>query len=132
VHAVVGRDTARQIVYVVDPRPNPLAGTWSESAPARCTPEAGGLEPVRELVFHRNGRFSVTFMPFETYNDYWGRYTYDAATGALSLQVERGNNVPAGADLEGTARVVDKHLVLEGMWLGQPRSDEPRTCTYTF
>lgn len=132
VHAVVGRDTTRQVVYVVDPRPNPLVGTRRESAPARCTPDAGGLEPVRELVFRRNGRFSVTFMPFETYNDYWGRYTYDHTTGALTLQIERGNNVPAGADLEGTARVVDGHLVLEGMWLGQPRPSEPRTCTYTF
>ncbi|HEU4557392.1 MAG TPA: hypothetical protein VFS20_06060 [Longimicrobium sp.] len=132
VHAVVGRDTARQIVYVVDPRPNPLAGTWGETAPARCTPAAGGLEPVRELVFRRNGRFTVTFMPFETYNDYWGRYTYDHATGALKMQIERGNRVPPDADLEGTARVVDKHLVLEGMWLGQPTSEQPRTCTYTF
>lgn len=132
VHAVVGRDTTRQIVYVVDPRFNSIAGTRSESAPARCTPDAGGMEPVRELVLRRNGRFSVTFMPFETYNDYWGSYTYDPATGALSMQIERGNKIPAGADLEGTARVVDNHLVLEGMWLGQPNFAEPRTCTYTF
>jgi hypothetical protein len=132
VHAVVGRDTTRQVVYVVDPRPNPLVGTRGESAPARCTPDAGGLDPVRELVFRRNGQFTVTFMPFETYSDYWGRYTYDHATGALSMQIERGNRVPDGLDLEGTARVVDGHLVLEGMFLGQPRSSEPRTCTYTF
>ena len=131
VYARVGRDSARVSVSVVDPRPNPIAGMWHETAPARCTRE-GALEPVRELELRRNGGFSLTFMPFESYVDYWGHYTYDSATGALALRVEGGNSLPADPDLQGTARVVDGHLVLEGMWLGQPQSVAPRTCTYTF
>lgn len=133
VRAVVAGDTARQPVHVVDPRPNPLAATWRQTQPAECA--IGGesvTEPVRELIFRRDGRFSVTFLPFETYNDYWGRYTYDQATGALTMRIERGNNVPPGVDLEGTARITGDRLVLEGMWLGQPRPVEPRACTYRF
>ena len=131
--AVVGRDTARQMVSVIDPRPNPLAGRWGEvEGSAACTVQGGAADPVRELVFRRNGEFTVTFTPFETYNDYWGHYTFDRQTGALKLTVEHGNKSPDALDLEGTARVVDGKLVLDGMWLGQPNGAEPRTCRYTF
>jgi hypothetical protein len=95
-------------------------------------------EPVRELEFTADGRFSVTFHPFETYKDYWGRYTLDPATGALSLTVEGGNDRPASLDLEGKARLSgDGALLLEGLYLGQPspsgRPPPPAgTCRYTF
>jgi len=105
-----------------------LTGTWSQSAAEGCD----GLDPVRELEFGPD-RFSVTFTPFESYKDYWGTYRFDPATGALRLTVESGNNVPAGLDLEGTARVEDGHLVLDGMFLGD-RNGSPREggCRYRF
>jgi hypothetical protein len=132
VRAVMGRDTAVREVHVVDAHLAPVAGIWREAAGTRCTPAAGTLEPVRELVLRRDGRFSVTFTPFETYNDYWGRYTWNAATGAIALVVEGGNKIPAEIDLAGTARLVDGRLVMDGIWFGQPEPTPARTCRYTF
>jgi hypothetical protein len=133
VRAVMGRDTAVREVHVVDPRLVPVVGTWQQAQAAEC---ASGrllrLERVRELVFRRDGRFTVTFTPFETYNDYWGRYTWDAATRALSMWFEGGNRVPEGLDLNGTAHVANGGLELKDMWLGQPNSTTPEVCTYVF
>jgi hypothetical protein len=129
----VGGRKVRQEVHVIDPRPNPIAGTWAQSGPAQCAgaPDAAA-EPVRELIIHRDGRFSSTFMPFETYKDYWGTYTYDRATGALAMSPTGGNRDPFGLDLAGTARVSGGRLTLHGMWFGQPGAGTPRTCTYVF
>jgi hypothetical protein len=132
VWAVVGRDTAGQAVQVVDPRLGAVVGTWQQAG-VECAPEVrGAMEPVRDLVLRRDGRFTVTFVPFETYHDYWGRYTYDPATGALRLRVEGGNKVPAGLDLDGTARIANGRLTLARMWLGQPSASRPRVCAYAF
>ena len=106
-----------------------------------------GLDPVRELEFAPGNRFSVTFMPFESYKDYWGTYSYDPATGALRMTVESGNNVPPDLDLDGRAILMpDGRLVLEDMYLGTTRGPPPivvdpatgmatvakLTCRYTF
>jgi hypothetical protein len=113
---VVGRD---QVV---------LIGTWGQSAAAGCE----GLEPVRELQFGAE-RFSVTFTPFETYKDYWGTYRFDPATGALHMNVEGGNSIPGGLDLDGVARIEEGHLVLEQMFLGDRRGQRPAAgCLYKF
>lgn len=105
-----------------------LTGTWSQSAAEGCE----GIEPVRELKFSPD-HFSVTFTPFETYQDYWGTYSFDPATGALHLRVEGGNNTPDGLDLDGTAMLADGHLVLDGLFLGN-RNGPPRKggCRYRF
>jgi hypothetical protein len=132
VTADVAGQSVFQHVHVVDPRPNPIAGAWTQDGPAQCT-GAAPAEPVRELMINRDGRFSLTFTPFETYRDYWGTYTSDRATGALAMRATGGNRTPRGTDLSGTARVVGGKLTLRGMWLGQPTPDAPpRACTYTF
>ncbi|HEV7589832.1 MAG TPA: hypothetical protein VGO40_17085 [Longimicrobium sp.] len=128
---VSGR-TVRQTVHVIDPHPNPIAGTWRQSGLAQCTGSAAAAEPVRELVIRRDGRFSATFSPFESYKDYWGVYTYDRASGALNMRAVGGNHVPPGLDLAGTARVANGRLTLRGMWLGHREAAAPRTCTYVF
>jgi len=133
VHAAMGSVASAQAVHVVDPRLSPVAGTWRQAQPAACTPAAAGaMEPVRELELRRDGRFTVTFIPFETYHDYWGRYTYDARTGALTLRVEGSNKLSAGVDLAGTARVANGRLTLDGFWLGQPNPSPSRACRYPF
>jgi hypothetical protein len=122
-----------QEVQVIDPHPNPIAGTWAQSGPAQCGGATdAATERVRELAIRRDGRFSATFVPFETYKDYWGTYTYDRASGALVMRTAGGNRVPPGLDLSGTARVVNGRLTLRGMWLGQPTRGTPRACTYVF
>jgi hypothetical protein len=113
---VVGRD---EIV---------LTGRYSQKSVTGC--EVG--EPVRELEFTPGNRFSVTFMPFETYRDYWGSYLFDPATGKLQFKVEGGNFQPPGLDLEGEAKLSGGVLVLRDMFLGN-RGGAPQTgCTYTF
>jgi hypothetical protein len=105
-----------------------LTGRWSQRALEGC--EAG--EPVGELEFLPENRFTVTFRPFETYRDYWGRYSFDPATRRIALIVEDGNFVPADLDLEGEAEHEAGRLVLRDMYLGS-RNGGPRSgCTYTF
>lgn len=92
-----------------------------------------GAEPVRELEFIEGNRFAVTFMPFETYRDYWGSYSFDPATGRLSMQAEGGNFVPPGLDLEGQAELAEGRLVLRDFYFGSRHAAPPaRSCTYIF
>lgn len=115
VSAQVDTLVARQNVLVIDPAPNPLAATWTQSEPPECS---FGYRPgdalVRELVFRRGRTFTVTRMPFESYRDYWGTYTYDVSTGRLVLTVEGGNALPGFRTAELTARVTDRELILDG------------------
>src|SRR5215207_5099795 len=115
-----------QEVHVIDPHPNPIAGAWTQDGPAQCT-RGTPAEPVRELMIRRDGRFSVTFTPFESYKDYWGTYTYDRATGAVAMRTAGGNRIPRGIDLSGSARVANGRLRLQNVWLGQP---EPGGAPY--
>ncbi len=96
---------------------------------------------IGEMEFEEGGAFSVTFQPFETYHDYWGRYRFDPASGALVLEVTGGNRIVAGPKIEGTARF-DPHgkLRLEGIALGDVfsspgpdgQSPWPARCNYIF
>ncbi len=107
-----------------------LTGNRRQQAAEGCE----HLEPVRELSFGPE-RFSVTFAPFESYKDYWGTYSFDPATEALRLTVVGGNSVPPGLDLEGTARLENGQIVLEGMFLGDLHRRVPPgdgTCRYRF
>jgi hypothetical protein len=107
-----------------------LTGRRSQQSEEGC----GGAEPVRELEFMPGNRFAVTFMPFETYRDYWGSYSFDPASGAIRLTVEGGNSVPGGLDLEGTAELTGGRLTLRGVYLGSRNGAPPPAggCTYVF
>ncbi|HEX9932306.1 MAG TPA: hypothetical protein VGB08_05640 [Allosphingosinicella sp.] len=105
-----------------------LIGARSQQAIEGCSVP----DPVGELEFGED-RFSVTFRPFESYRDYWGTYSFDAATGALRMTVEGGNFVPPSLDLEGRAELVAGRLVLRDMFLGSREGSPPQTsCTYRF
>jgi hypothetical protein len=129
----VGGKPLRQEVHVIDPHPNPIAGAWTQAGPAQCTgAPAAAVEPVRELIIRRDGRFSATFVPMHSSKDYWGVYMYDRASGALNMRAVGGTHVPRGLDLAGSAQVANGRLTLRGVWLGQPGEGTPRTCTYVF
>lgn len=81
------------------PDRQPLVGRWSQKAE-----ECGGAEPLRELEFRADGSFAATWYPFETYVDYWGSYTYDPASGMLTLVITGGNALPGDAS-SGTIRL---------------------------
>ncbi|HEX8469372.1 MAG TPA: hypothetical protein VF620_16370 [Allosphingosinicella sp.] len=105
-----------------------LTGRYSQRSLEGCSPAAS----VGELDFRPENRFAVTFMPFETYQDYWGTYSFDPATKRLRLTVEGGNFVPSNLDLEGEAELVEGRLRLKDLFLGS-RDGEPRSgCTYVF
>jgi hypothetical protein len=105
-----------------------LTGRYSQRSLEGCSAQ----EPVRELEFRPENRFSVTFMPFETYQDYWGSYSFDPATKRIKLSVEGGNFVPSNLDLEGEAELAGGRLRLKDMFLGS-RDGAPRSgCTYLF
>ena len=106
-----------------------LTGTWSQRSAEGCE----ATPPVRELVFQPGNRFAVTFYPFETYQDYWGTYEFDPATGRLLLKVEGGNSVPPVLDLEGKAEMESGRLTLREMFFGSTSGLTPgRSCTYVF
>jgi hypothetical protein len=105
-----------------------LTGRYTQRSLEGCLAH----EPVRELEFRAEYRFSVTFMPFETYRDYWGSYSFDPATKRIRLKVEGGNFVPPNLDLEGEAELADGRLRLKDLFLGS-RDDAPQSgCTYVF
>ena len=102
-----------------------FVGTWHQDES-----ECAGAQPVRELIFSADGRYSVTWMPFETYKDYWGGWRYDARTRVLTLTVDGGNRVPTDAVLSGEASADAHQLTLGAISLGSPR--EGARCTATF
>lgn len=126
-----GTETASARFRVIGRDEIVLTGTRGQRSIEGCD----RLSPVRELVFAPGNRFSITFTPFETYKDYWGSYRFDPASGALSLSVEGGNNIPPGLDLEGRAQLdAGGRLILDGFYLGsQQMPPYPiGNCRYTF
>jgi hypothetical protein len=105
-----------------------LTGHWAQQSLEGCT----ASEPVRELVFAPENRFSVTFMPFESYEDYWGTYSFDPGTKRLRLTVENGNFIPPNLDLDGEAELADGRLRLTGLYLGDRAGAPQANCTYLF
>ena len=110
-----------------------LTGLWRQVGIACSGPQPS--EPVRELEFRAPGRFWVTFLPFETYRDYWGQVDFDPDADRLTLTVEGGNNEPENAILSGAARLEadGRRLVLEGFNLGNAHHDNSGwPCRYVF
>lgn len=113
--------------------PSPLVGFWKETAQIACGTgnDVDPLFPILELKFDERGRFGVTWIPFETFVDYWGTYSYDEAQGTIRLTVDGGNFIPSDFDGIGTFSFdLDGQLVLEDVWLGiQQFSEGPSAIT---
>ncbi len=135
-----GRRVLTQKVYVYTSKANPLVGVWEETSQLSCKGKRVLKvdAPVRELQFHADGRFAVTFFPLETRKDYWGKYNFDLESGSLKLEVDGGNDVPSTMDGEGTFfKEKNGELTLEGIWLGSPgqyekRVEKPNVCRMIF
>ncbi len=140
---------------------NPLVGGWRQSGwklcePTQSLPEGSLDPPLEELLFKADGTFSVSWTPFESYKDYWGRYRYavtrrgaqrarlpaDSATardvgtsieGPIKLVIDNGNFIPTDFLGTGSFVVVGKQLTLRGVRLGTRRAPHPvRLCEVTF
>jgi hypothetical protein len=130
-----GRRLIMAELVVYEPIDSPILGFWTELEQLACGGGAAFVpDPlIGELVFDESGEFSVTWTPFEVYIDYWGTFTHDSATGALSMTVEGGNYVPPDVDGEGTATVMDGQLRLDDIWLGSPQEPmTPVACGHVF
>lgn len=102
-----------------------LAAAWHQDE-AEC----GATAPVRELLIRADGSYSVTWLPFESYQDYWGHWRYNARTRVLSFTVDGGNYVPADRVDSGEISVDAHTLTLGAISLGSPR--EGARCTAAF
>lgn len=97
---------------------DPFQGTWTEQSSVAC--EDGSLiaGQIGEIIFCQ-GEFSVTWTPFETFKDYWGTYNLNATTGALTMTVVGGNNIPDDTDLTGTVEFPnDGTIILRDIYFG--------------
>lgn len=110
-----------------------LTGRWRQTD-VECAEGPPPPEPIRELIVNAMGEYSVTWMPFETYKDYWGKARFDAAGRRLTLTVDGGNRPPVGAQLEGEASIdAEGRLILDGFHLGPENHIGPaHRCRYVF
>ncbi len=132
-----GRRVLSTRVHVYTLASNPLVGAWREESELPCGTDEprAPADRIGELSFRADGRFTVTWHPFEIYHDYGGGYTYDVETGTLHLAVEGGNYVPR--DVRGTGTFIvegDKRLTLRDIWLGsRPKGTAPDSvCQMVF
>jgi hypothetical protein len=130
-----GRHVVETRVKIFTPETNPLIGYWREVAQLACDTgaEVAPAKAIAELIFDPDGSFAVTWVPFESYKDYWGTYTFDLSQGTLELTITGGNTVPPDVDGEGRFMVDATGLVLSDLWLGTPSLElGPPNCGHRF
>jgi len=105
-----------------------LTGFWKEVGDTDCPL---GNPSIMELHFLPDGKFELTWQPFERYIDYWGDYRFDPASGVITFTPTGGNHVPKDADWEGKANVdADGLLRFSELFFGSPSHGPrpPTTC----
>jgi hypothetical protein len=123
-------------VKTFTPETNPLIGSWHEEVQLACDSgtEVAPAKAIAELIFDPDGAFSVTWVPFESYKDYWGTYTFDLAQGTLELTVTGGNTIPLDVDGHGEFAIDARgRLILTDLWLGTSSLENvPPNCGHRF
>jgi hypothetical protein len=138
-------------VAVLDPSGcgigSPLDGFWTEVAQLTCFgTEVVPERPIEELAFEIDrgslvdgyeGAFSVTWSTFETYKDYWGRFTARGAqNGQVDLTLETVSNyTPSDLAAQGRFEQCNDDLIVRGLWLGTARELTPNpfaSCGHKF
>lgn len=96
-------------VTIYSPTENPFVGVWRETNTGN----------VNQLLLTSGREFAVTLNPFEHYQDYWGTYTFDLATGFIEFTATGANQVSPDSEGTGTFVIdVNERLVLEGICFG--------------
>jgi hypothetical protein len=119
-----GRRVFSSRVTVYTPEHNPFVGRYTEVSQLDCDTgkEFPPALPIKEIEFHADGRFFVTWMPFELYKDYWGTYTYDLKEGTFTVSDISGNYVPADIGSGGTFEFQSGSLLLKDFFFGSTPS----------
>jgi hypothetical protein len=114
----------------------PWTGCWQENLQIDC--ESGDeFEPedgIGELRLLPDGRYSITWHPFETFTDYAGTYTIDPAEGTISFNQSN----ESGFDGDGTYSIRENgDLELLNIWFGSFYKDSDSgsskaSCGYVF
>ena len=121
-----GSESISLVLNVYEAKANPLIGFWVQEKDETCEPGSR----IRELIFNADGTFSATWMPFETYKDYWGEYEYDLETSVLTLKPRRGNHIPDTVK-SGKIKLENGTLTpLEGMSFGT--NGQGKSCSSPF
>jgi hypothetical protein len=115
-----------------------VAGYWHEVARIPCDggPEFVPEDPIAEMYFSFDGVsagvITLTWEPFETYQDFHGDYQLDLETKTMALSNVEGNYVPPDLQTSGQYEIIDEQLVLK-MWLGTSSvAKTPRACGHRF
>jgi hypothetical protein len=136
-----GRRIVSTDVYVETKKSNPFVGNWTQVSELACD---GGFPfptftPIVSLTFNGDRTFSVTWTPFEVYQDYWGFYAFDQPPGHLTMGIRHGNYVPDSFVGDGTYTITEKDgvrtLTMRGVFPGRlkygPQSPFP-ACGAVF
>lgn len=121
-----GRYSVSAEVNVYSAAENPLVGIWRET----------GNGNINQLLLTSGGEFAVTVNPYGNYQDYWGNYTFDLATGSIELTATGANQT--SPDSQGTGTFVISAsgvLILEDICLGRwdDRTKSPAAnCGHQF
>jgi hypothetical protein len=124
-------------VYVYTLESNPFVGYWQEVAQLSCADDSE-VSPefaIQELVFAADGSFAVTWMPFESYVDYWGDYEFNLDEGTLELEATGSIQMPDDVDGRGSFEIdANGDLMLTEIWLGTSQWAEDGTvnCGHRF
>ena len=104
------RYTVSAEVNVYSATENPLIGIWGETRTGN----------INQLLLTSGGELVVTVNPYGSYQDYWGNYTVDLATGSIELTATGANQT--SSDSQGTGTFVISAigvLILEDICLGR-------------
>ncbi len=97
---------------------DPIQGRWTEQSSIACDDGALTTGQIQEIIFCQ-GRFSVTWEPFESFQDYWGTYNFNSNTNTLTMTVDGGNFIPDDTDLTGTVEFPENAtIILRDIFLG--------------
>jgi hypothetical protein len=94
--------------------------------------------PIMEFILGDKGEFSVTWVVFESYVDYWGTYRINNESQTIEFTIDFGNYIREDFDGIGTFHYDDNgDLILTDIWFGTPSpvagpSEREPSCGHRF
>lgn len=122
--ARIGNREVVQQWTVYTPTRSPIVATWGQR-----DEDCKGTIPLREVSIRDDGTIWVTWEPFESRHDYWGKWTVEG--DKLILSDLTGSHIPADVLPSATFRIVDKTVTFDRPLFGTSgRAGQP--CTAPF